>query len=174
MSRTLVWVVLIVRPVTSAAFIQGRISIWKMLYHWTFCFFGNLAGALFVMAIIFGCKSRSSPLHLAFSTDLRRRRRLRRRPVPGKRHRLCDGDTNQAAVASDLPARHRVQLARVPSAVLRGASQGPCLKGHWHVVSHLLFCDSGTGSRCRQHVFHSAGYLSAHAGAGCRVVYLEG
>lgn len=32
-----------------------------MLYHWTFCFFGNLAGALFVMAIIFGCKSRSSP-----------------------------------------------------------------------------------------------------------------
>ena len=27
-----------------------------MLYHWTFCFFGNLAGALFVMAIIFGCK----------------------------------------------------------------------------------------------------------------------
>ncbi|KAK0749079.1 Formate/nitrite transporter-domain-containing protein [Schizothecium vesticola] len=39
---------------TSAAFIQGRISIWKMLYHWSFCFFGNLAGALFVMAIIFG------------------------------------------------------------------------------------------------------------------------
>lgn len=52
--------VLILCPVTSAAFIQGRISFWKMLYHWTFCFFGNLAGALFVMAIIFGCKSRSS------------------------------------------------------------------------------------------------------------------
>ena len=85
MSSTLVWVVLIPLPVISAAFIQGRISIWKMLYHWTFCFFGNLAGALFVMAIIFGCKSRSSP------------------PIPGSQLTPADG-----GVFDDDPYRANV------------------------------------------------------------------
>jgi hypothetical protein len=28
-----------------------------MLLHWFLCFFGNLGGCLFVMAIIVGCKS---------------------------------------------------------------------------------------------------------------------
>lgn len=37
------------------AFIHGRISIFKMLQHWTLTFFGNLAGSLFMVAIIFGC-----------------------------------------------------------------------------------------------------------------------
>ncbi|KAJ4394448.1 hypothetical protein N0V93_003666 [Gnomoniopsis smithogilvyi] len=39
---------------TAVAALDRRISIWKMLIHWVLCFWGNLAGALFLMAIIFG------------------------------------------------------------------------------------------------------------------------
>ncbi|KAG5659919.1 hypothetical protein KAF25_003441 [Fusarium avenaceum] len=39
---------------TLTAVLQGRLAIRKMLLHWFLCFFGNLAGSLFVMAIIMG------------------------------------------------------------------------------------------------------------------------
>jgi formate/nitrite transporter FocA (FNT family) len=39
---------------TTVAAIQRRISIVKMLIHWTITFFGNLAGSLFIVAIITG------------------------------------------------------------------------------------------------------------------------
>ncbi|KAH7148339.1 Formate/nitrite transporter [Dactylonectria macrodidyma] len=39
---------------TFVAVLQGRLSIWRMLLHWFLCFFGNLAGSLFVMSIIIG------------------------------------------------------------------------------------------------------------------------
>ncbi|EXA30178.1 hypothetical protein FOVG_18441 [Fusarium oxysporum f. sp. pisi HDV247] len=42
---------------TLTAVLQGRLPIRKMLLHWFLCFFGNLAGSLFVMSIIMGCKS---------------------------------------------------------------------------------------------------------------------
>lgn len=38
------------------AVLHCRLSVRKMLLHWFLCFFGNLAGSLFVMAIIIGCK----------------------------------------------------------------------------------------------------------------------
>ena len=41
---------------TAVATLHRRLSICKMLLHWFICFWGNLAGSLFVMAIIFGCK----------------------------------------------------------------------------------------------------------------------
>ncbi|KAH7260934.1 Formate/nitrite transporter [Fusarium redolens] len=39
---------------TFVAVLNGRLSIWRMLLHWFLCFFGNLGGCLFVMAIIVG------------------------------------------------------------------------------------------------------------------------
>ncbi|KAL0475128.1 Formate/nitrite transporter domain-containing protein [Neurospora intermedia] len=39
---------------TGVACLQGRIPWHKMLLHWFICFWGNFAGCLFVMAIIFG------------------------------------------------------------------------------------------------------------------------
>ncbi|KAG5809981.1 hypothetical protein H9Q74_010266 [Fusarium xylarioides] len=39
---------------TLTAVLQGRLPIRKMLLHWFLCFFGNLAGSLFVMSIIMG------------------------------------------------------------------------------------------------------------------------
>lgn len=39
---------------TLTAVLQGRLPIRKMLLHWILCFFGNLAGSLFVMSIIMG------------------------------------------------------------------------------------------------------------------------
>ncbi|KAK0734527.1 Formate/nitrite transporter [Lasiosphaeria miniovina] len=39
---------------TAVAVLHGRLSIWKMLVHWFICFWGNLAGSLFVTAIICG------------------------------------------------------------------------------------------------------------------------
>lgn len=44
------------KQLTGVACLQGRIKWYKMLLHWFICFWGNLAGCLFVMAIIFGCK----------------------------------------------------------------------------------------------------------------------
>ncbi|KAM5352977.1 hypothetical protein ACJ41O_005699 [Fusarium nematophilum] len=39
---------------TFVAVLNGRLSIWRMLLHWFLCFFGNLSGSLFVMAVIVG------------------------------------------------------------------------------------------------------------------------
>ncbi|KAF5648021.1 formate transport [Fusarium sp. NRRL 52700] len=39
---------------TLTAVLQGRLAIRKMLLHWALCFFGNLAGSLFIMSIIMG------------------------------------------------------------------------------------------------------------------------
>ncbi|TKA27169.1 hypothetical protein B0A50_04506 [Salinomyces thailandicus] len=39
---------------TTLACLHGRLSPLKMLVHWTITFFGNLAGSLFVMAVIAG------------------------------------------------------------------------------------------------------------------------
>ncbi|KAJ5671464.1 Formate/nitrite transporter [Penicillium longicatenatum] len=41
---------------TTVAALQRKLPWWKMLIHWVVTFFGNLAGALFVVAIIFGCE----------------------------------------------------------------------------------------------------------------------
>ncbi|KAF7196217.1 putative formate transporter [Pseudocercospora fuligena] len=40
--------------ITTISVLQRRLSIWKMLLHWTITFFGNLAGSLFLVAIITG------------------------------------------------------------------------------------------------------------------------
>lgn len=39
---------------TMTSVLHGRLPVRKMLLHWFLCFFGNLAGSLFVMAIIMG------------------------------------------------------------------------------------------------------------------------
>ncbi|KAK0730969.1 Formate/nitrite transporter [Lasiosphaeris hirsuta] len=39
---------------TTIAVLHGRLSLGRMLVHWVVCFLGNLAGSLFVMAIICG------------------------------------------------------------------------------------------------------------------------
>ena len=61
--------------ITAIAAYHGRLSYQKMLLHWFLCFFGNLAGALFVMAIILGCESggnRSGFVSVATLTQDRR------------------------------------------------------------------------------------------------------
>lgn len=45
---------LLVLQFTTVAVLQRRLSIPKMLMHWVVTFFGNLAGSLFVVAIITG------------------------------------------------------------------------------------------------------------------------
>ena len=40
---------------TTVAAAQCKLAWWKMLVHWFVTFWGNLAGSLFVVAIIFGC-----------------------------------------------------------------------------------------------------------------------
>ncbi|KAF2145329.1 uncharacterized protein K452DRAFT_264255 [Aplosporella prunicola CBS 121167] len=39
---------------TTVSVLHRRLSPWRMLLHWVLCFWGNLAGALFMVAIIFG------------------------------------------------------------------------------------------------------------------------
>lgn len=41
--------------ITGVSFYHGRLPIQKLLLHWLLCFLGNMAGALFVMAVIVGC-----------------------------------------------------------------------------------------------------------------------
>jgi formate/nitrite transporter FocA (FNT family) len=41
---------------TTVAALQGRLSVPKLALHWFICFWGNLAGSLFVAIIIVGCK----------------------------------------------------------------------------------------------------------------------
>lgn len=40
---------------TTVAVLNRKLSWWRMLVHWFVTFWGNLAGSLFVMALIFGC-----------------------------------------------------------------------------------------------------------------------
>ncbi|ORY67424.1 Formate/nitrite transporter [Pseudomassariella vexata] len=39
---------------TAVAALHGRLPVWRMLLHWFLCFWGNLAGCLFVVLILFG------------------------------------------------------------------------------------------------------------------------
>ncbi|KAK8848480.1 Formate/nitrite transporter-domain-containing protein [Apiospora arundinis] len=39
---------------TTVAVLQRRLSLWKMATHWFLCFWGNLAGSLFLAVVIFG------------------------------------------------------------------------------------------------------------------------
>ncbi|OMP88482.1 putative transporter yrhG [Diplodia seriata] len=39
---------------TTVAVLHRRLSVWRMLLHWFITFWGNLAGSLFMVAIIFG------------------------------------------------------------------------------------------------------------------------
>jgi len=41
---------------TTVAVLHRRLSVWKMLLHWFVTFWGNLAGSLFLVGIIAGCK----------------------------------------------------------------------------------------------------------------------
>lgn len=47
---------------TLTAVLQGRLRFSKMMLHWFLCYLGNLAGSMFVMAIIMGCKLVCPPL----------------------------------------------------------------------------------------------------------------
>lgn len=42
---------------TTVAVLHRKLSWWRMLTHWFLTFWGNLAGSLFVVAIIYGCTS---------------------------------------------------------------------------------------------------------------------
>jgi hypothetical protein len=39
---------------TTISVLHRRLSVWKMLIHWTVTFFGNLAGSLFVVGLMTG------------------------------------------------------------------------------------------------------------------------
>lgn len=41
---------------TAVSVLHRRLSVWRMLLHWFITFWGNLAGSLFMVSIIFGCK----------------------------------------------------------------------------------------------------------------------
>ncbi|KID98704.1 hypothetical protein MAJ_05360, partial [Metarhizium majus ARSEF 297] len=69
-------------------------------------FLGNLVGSLFVVAVIFG-----------YGGD------VFGRAVPGRGGGLCDQEAGLARVCHDVPARHRLQLARV-FGVLPGDGRG--------------------------------------------------
>ena len=46
---------------TTVAWLHGRLPLTKMLMHWFLCFWGNIAGCLFVMAVITGCTFHPTP-----------------------------------------------------------------------------------------------------------------
>ena len=59
---------------TTVAVLHRRLPVPRMLFHWAVTFLGNLAGALFVVAIIFGCKSQiNSRAAIRLTFPIRRR-----------------------------------------------------------------------------------------------------
>jgi len=54
---------------TTVSALHRRLSWYKMLLHWFITFLGNLAGALFMVSIIFGCKYLSFPSVLIQEPD---------------------------------------------------------------------------------------------------------
>jgi hypothetical protein len=92
---------------TTIAALHRRLSPWKMLLHWFITFWGNLAGSLFVMAIIFG---------------------------------YGGGFSHQARLASNIPTRHRGQLAGLSGRVPVIHGQGVLEQSRRHLVPHLRIC----------------------------------
>lgn len=130
---------------TMTSVLHGRLPARKMLLHWFLCFFGNLAGSLFVMAIIMGCKI--SPISATWElklTESNRWRCFRCFSLQGRGDFFHNQEANNPAVASDLPARHRLQLARVSGRLPRNSGKGFELKGHRNVVAHLCIRVFGT------------------------------
>jgi formate/nitrite transporter FocA (FNT family) len=61
---------------TLVAVVHRRLSVWKMLGHWFITFWGNLAGSLFVVCLITGCKSIIAVLYKDHTNMTNRRRHL--------------------------------------------------------------------------------------------------
>lgn len=172
---------------TTVAALHRRLSVGRMLLHWFICFWGNLAGALFTMCLIFGCRS-GIPCCLAFiafaltsalslslspSSSWARGRCFRRLAIPRRGHRLRNQEAGHARLPPDLAARHRLQLARVPGLLPGHAGQGPELQGRRHVVAHLRLRHARPGPRRGQHVLHPHGPLAPYARLDRGAVRLE-
>ena len=100
---------------TTVACLHGRLSISRMLAHWALAFIGNLAGALFMVAIIFGCmcfcySPRSISITLGSDTSARCRN-IRIRPLPIRDHYFRTEEATRADFSSDPPPRYRLRLA---------------------------------------------------------------
>ncbi|KNB09562.1 hypothetical protein FOXG_10116 [Fusarium oxysporum f. sp. lycopersici 4287] len=128
---------------TLTAVLQGRLPIRKMLLHWFLCFFGNLAGSLFVMSIIMGYGG-------VFDAS------------PYKEVVISFASKKQIS-----PQVHQIflkaivcKMARLPRRIPRHPSQGSRLQGHRHVVAHLCFRCPRPRTRCRQYVLHVSRHLA--------------
>jgi hypothetical protein len=105
---------------TAVSVLHRRLSLTKMLIHWAVTFFGNLAGSLFIVAIIIGCKSPNFPIppsplqpvpsfHMMLTKPFRRRC-LRLGPVQKRSHRLCHKETSsQPQVPSQVSSSLTLQ-----------------------------------------------------------------
>lgn len=160
---------------TAVAALDRRISVWKMLMHWFICFWGNLAGALFLMAIIFGCKSlppdfRSWPILLTCSCSWWR---VRRRPFPQLHPKICAQEASRPRVPSNISQGHRMQLVGLLGLLPRHARSLSCFQGHWLVVADIRLCLAWPGPRCGQHVHHPHGHLAGDTRRHGGHVHLE-
>lgn len=144
-----------------------------MLLHWFITFWGNLAGSLFMVAIIFGCtlpKKRSSLLTdtfldggvfdtgayhkeaITFATNKQGKHPWMALAAAKRTGGLLTHNSD-SGLAHDFPSRHWLQLAGVLGLFLRHARTRTGLKDPWNLVAHLCFREPGTGPRCCQRMF---------------------
>jgi formate/nitrite transporter FocA (FNT family) len=90
------------------ALLHRRCSLLDLLKTWVVSFFGNLAGALFFMAVLTGCwfsLSATSGRSRVMLT-LGRRRNIRGWCIQGRGFGVCEDESCCPSVAPDLSQRH--------------------------------------------------------------------
>lgn len=105
---------------TTVAALHRKLPWWRMFLHWFVTFWGNLAGSLFMVAIIFGCKHFCIFPSLCIFTDSKRWRGLFRRSLQIRSDFLRRQEASHARFPDDFPSRDWLQLA-----CQRGLLHGP-------------------------------------------------
>ena len=164
----ILWLTCVFQFTTTAA-LHRRLPWTKMLIHWAVTFLGNLAGSLFIVAIIFGCKYPSRPA-VAFHIDVAnnrieqpRRQRILSRTIQISSDLVRDQKASNTRIPHDLLAWHRMQLASMSSMLFQPARPRPSIKSDWHLVAHIRIRFSRFRPRCCQYDVHPDGDLGRSA-----------
>ena len=85
------------------ALLHRRCNFLDLLKTWFVSFFGNLAGALFFMAVLTGCKISHAELPARYLLTFHRWGYFRVRSIQHRSFSFCKGEGSNTRVASNLP-----------------------------------------------------------------------
>lgn len=123
----------------TTAFLHRRVGILDVLKIWFVSFFGNLAGMLFFMAIITGCKTKLRLSLRAVGLIANRWWCLSDGAVQGSSHHFRDAEGRDTPMASDNVTCDRRELACLSCSIFVDIISRDQFEDHRYLVAYSYF-----------------------------------